>query len=216
MAGSGHDKAKWMVLDGDGKQKHVSGSLKPQELVAKLKKGNHSWDSKLYPVVREEYGGLCVLECKECKQPLSANNPSKSFKDHTCKPHNLAKAVAMRASPPASPTTRGAARRMREEDEGAQAMGSSMTPPKRARESTLDSFTVRPVQLEQVHRMLSAHVTTAAAERNWSAWARTYTSLRNALSKETAEKLVYTKANMPASWYSPAATGAAATAAVAE
>jgi hypothetical protein len=146
-----------MVLDGDGKQKHVSGPLKPQDLLAKLKTGTHPWDGKLVPLIRVEYGGLCVLECKACRQPLSANNPSKSFREHKCKGHNLAKAAAMRASPRASPTTRGATRR-REEDEGAQAMGSSMTPPKRARESTLDSFAVRPVQLEQVHRMLAIHV----------------------------------------------------------
>jgi len=75
------EKQKWMVLDGDGKQKHVGGALKPHELLAKLKKGSHPWDCQLYPVIRE-YGGVCVLECKQCKQPLSANNPSKSFKDH--------------------------------------------------------------------------------------------------------------------------------------
>jgi hypothetical protein len=33
-----------------------------------------------------------------------------------------------------------------------------MTPPKRARESTLDRFAVRPVQLEQVHCMLAIHI----------------------------------------------------------
>ena len=86
-----------MVLDGDGKQKYVSGPIKPQELLAKLKKASHPWDGKLCPVVREEYGGLCVLECKECRQPLSANNPSKFFKDHTCKPHNLAKVPTVKA-----------------------------------------------------------------------------------------------------------------------
>ena len=42
----------------------------------------------------------------------------------------------------------------------------------------------------------SAHVTTAATERNWSAWGRTYTGARNAPGIETAEKLVYIKANM--------------------
>ena len=50
-----------MVLDGDGKRKHVSGPFKPQELLTKLKKGTHPWDGKLHPVVRKEYGGLCVL-----------------------------------------------------------------------------------------------------------------------------------------------------------
>eukprot|EP00983_Pelagomonas_calceolata_P009841 318395-Pelagomonas_calceolata.AAC.13 len=68
-----------MVLDDNGKQKHVGGALKPHE------------------------------------QPLSANNPSKSFKDHKCKPKNLAKAAAMIISLPASPTTRGAVRRVQEE-----------------------------------------------------------------------------------------------------
>ena len=59
-----------------------------------------------------------------------------------------------------------------------------------------------PLLAFAAQKLLAAHVTTAAAERNWSAWARTYTSLRNALSQQTAEKLVYTKANMPSSWYS--------------
>eukprot|EP00983_Pelagomonas_calceolata_P040223 1137508-Pelagomonas_calceolata.AAC.3 len=57
----------------------------------------------------DEYGGLCVLECKDLKQPLSANTPSK------CKPQKLAKAAAMRISPLASPTTRGALHPMQEE-----------------------------------------------------------------------------------------------------
>ena len=51
------------------------------------------------------------------------------------------------------------------------------------------------------NKLLSAHATTGAAERNWSAWGRTYISLRNRLNIETAEKLVYTKANMPEEWY---------------
>ena len=52
------------------------------------------------------------------------------------------------------------------------------------------------------NKLLSAHVTTAAAERNWSAWGRTYTSLRANLSLESAEKMIYVKANMPKEWYS--------------
>ena len=62
-----------MVLDGDGKQKFVLGPLKPQELLAKLKKGTHPCDGKLCPVVREEYGGLCVQgmqAASQCKQPF--------------------------------------------------------------------------------------------------------------------------------------------------
>jgi hypothetical protein len=40
------------------------------------------------------------------------------------------------------------------------------------------------------------HASTAEAERNWSAWGQVYTSLRNRLGLETAEKMVYVLANM--------------------
>ncbi|KAJ9507484.1 hypothetical protein QJQ45_006491 [Haematococcus lacustris] len=44
-------------------------------------------------------------------------------------------------------------------------------------------------------RLLSVHVSTAAAERNWSVWTSIYrNALRNSLSVEQAEKLVYVKA----------------------
>jgi len=49
------------------------------------------------------------------------------------------------------------------------------------------------------NKLLSAHATSAAAERNWSAWGHIYTPLCNSLSIETAEKMVDIKANMPAS-----------------
>ena len=52
------------------------------------------------------------------------------------------------------------------------------------------------------NKLQSAHTTTAAAERNWSAWGRTYTSLHANFSLETAEKAVYVKAKMPEKWYS--------------
>ena len=52
------------------------------------------------------------------------------------------------------------------------------------------------------NKLLSAHATSCAAERNWSAWGRIYTSLRNSLGIQTAEKLVFVKANMPEEWYS--------------
>lgn len=57
-----------------------------------------------------------------------------------------------------------------------------------------------PLLATAAQKLLSAHVTTAAAERNWSAWGRTYTSLRNTLSIQTAERLIYVKANMPSEW----------------
>ena len=44
-------------------------------------------------------------------------------------------------------------------------------------------------------KLLSVHVTSAAAERNWSAWGRIYTNIRNRLGIDTARKMVYIKAN---------------------
>ena len=38
-------------------------------------------------------------------------------------------------------------------------------------------------------------MTTAAAERNWSTWGRTYINTRNRLGLLVAEKLIYVKAN---------------------
>ena len=58
-----------------------------------------------------------------------------------------------------------------------------------------------PLLAVVANKLLSAHATTAAAERNWSARGRTYDSLRNRLCIETAEKMVYVKANMPKQWY---------------
>jgi hypothetical protein len=45
-------------------------------------------------------------------------------------------------------------------------------------------------------RLISMHAAIAAAVRNLSAWGRTYTSLRNRLSLEAAQKMVYVKANI--------------------
>ena len=52
------------------------------------------------------------------------------------------------------------------------------------------------------NKLLSAHTTTVAAERNWSAWGRTYNSLCAGLSLDEAAKMIYVKANMPKKWYS--------------
>ncbi|KAJ9510834.1 hypothetical protein QJQ45_027759 [Haematococcus lacustris] len=53
-----------------------------------------------------------------------------------------------------------------------------------------------PILAKAAVRLLSVHVSTAAAERNWSVWTSIYrNALRNKLSVEQAEKLVYVKAN---------------------
>jgi len=113
-----------MKLDGQGKQKHMGQGLTPQELHHTLTKGkSKKWEEKFRAAIREDCGGLCVLVCKECNAVMSANNPSKSFNSHKCSGAALAKAEALRESPPASPTTRGQVR-SREED----AAGTSMEP----------------------------------------------------------------------------------------
>ncbi|KAJ9531250.1 hypothetical protein QJQ45_006692 [Haematococcus lacustris] len=53
-----------------------------------------------------------------------------------------------------------------------------------------------PILAKAAVRLLSVHVSAAAAERNWSVWTSIYrNALRNKLSVEQAEKLVYVKAN---------------------
>ncbi|KAJ9507150.1 hypothetical protein QJQ45_004859 [Haematococcus lacustris] len=53
-----------------------------------------------------------------------------------------------------------------------------------------------PILAKAAVRLLSVHVSTAAAERNWSVWTSIYRNgLRSKLSVEQAEKLVYLKAN---------------------
>ena len=47
-------------------------------------------------------------------------------------------------------------------------------------------------------RLMSCHASSCAADRNWSAWGCTYTSLRNRLSKEKAEQLILVKPHMAA------------------
>ncbi|KAJ9505751.1 hypothetical protein QJQ45_029258, partial [Haematococcus lacustris] len=44
-------------------------------------------------------------------------------------------------------------------------------------------------------KLLAVHVTSAASERNWSAWGRLYTAARNRLGMERAKKLIFIKAN---------------------
>ncbi|KAJ9534759.1 hypothetical protein QJQ45_013120 [Haematococcus lacustris] len=48
-------------------------------------------------------------------------------------------------------------------------------------------------------RLLAMHVTTAAAERNWSSWGNTYNAGRSQLNVPTAENMVFIKANIPSS-----------------
>jgi hypothetical protein len=48
-----------------------------------------------------------------------------------------------------------------------------------------------PMFAKAAVRLLSVHVTSAAAERNWSAWGRIYSNNRNRLGLETARKMVF-------------------------
>jgi hypothetical protein len=61
------------------------------------------------------------------------------------------------------------------------------------------AFEKYPIMAQAAQRLLSAHATTAAAERNWSAWGRVYSSTRSRMRIKTAEKLIYIKCNMDTS-----------------
>ncbi|KAJ9509715.1 hypothetical protein QJQ45_011288 [Haematococcus lacustris] len=64
---------------------------------------------------------------------------------------------------------------------------------------SFEARTFVPYCSEAAGRLLSMHVTTAAAERNWSSWGNTYDAGRAQLGIESAEKMVYIKANIPTS-----------------
>ena len=45
-------------------------------------------------------------------------------------------------------------------------------------------------------RLLSLHASSCSAERNWSAWVRSFVPLRNRLSHAVAEKMIFIKGNL--------------------
>ncbi|KAJ9509496.1 hypothetical protein QJQ45_001960 [Haematococcus lacustris] len=52
-----------------------------------------------------------------------------------------------------------------------------------------------PLLAVAASRLLGVHATSAASERNWSAWGRLFTSARTRLTLERAKMLIYIKAN---------------------
>eukprot|EP00983_Pelagomonas_calceolata_P081250 1155501-Pelagomonas_calceolata.AAC.2 len=59
MSTSNENKSGWCSMTMESRSK-LGGALKPHELSAKLKKGSHPWDGKLYPVIRNEWWGVCA------------------------------------------------------------------------------------------------------------------------------------------------------------
>lgn len=55
-----------------------------------------------------------------------------------------------------------------------------------------------PLFAKAAQRLLSVHVTSAAAERNWSVWGQVYHPLRNAMGVETASKIIFCRGKMMA------------------
>ena len=52
-----------------------------------------------------------------------------------------------------------------------------------------------PLLAKAARILLSAHATTAAAERNWSMWGRHFTSGRSSMKVATAQRLIYVSSN---------------------
>jgi len=153
---------------------------------------------------------------------LSPANPSMTLARHMCPSAALAAARKRRASN-ADPSEQ----LQQQEEEEVDCIGQ---PQQKKHKQSIPEFAVTAAQQLQIiepvkpdfvrnfrlckaakqfpllsvaaNKLLSAHATSAAAERNWSAWGRTYSPLRNSLSIETAEKMVHVKANMPTAWYS--------------
>ena len=63
----------------------------------------------------------------------------------------------------------------------------------------MDASEQFPLLSRAAHGLLGLHVTTPAAERNWSAWGRVYDSgLRSRLGVKTATNLVQIKSDLRA------------------
>ncbi len=74
-----------MKLGDDGKQLYVQGRCTPAELLKNLtSSGRKKWESRFVAVIKEYYGGLVVLLCKECEINLSPANPLMTLARHTC------------------------------------------------------------------------------------------------------------------------------------
>jgi len=137
---------------------------------------------------------------------MSANNPSKSFTTSAPEQRWPRQKHCVRALQPAPPHAGKCAAGRRMEQGPAWSQLPRSLGPWTALQSSLQSlskFTACqkfPLLATAAQRLLSTHVTTAAAERIWSAWWRTLTDLCNNLSIETVEKLIYVKANMPSEW----------------
>jgi hypothetical protein len=70
-----------LALDSDGMQPHLHGRYPPQDLLAKLRNKPGFWRDRFDPVIDPD-NGMCMFECKGCKQLISVANPSGS-----CNPH---------------------------------------------------------------------------------------------------------------------------------
>jgi len=169
------------------------------------------WSQYFYPAfMPNEPDGPVYLICKACNLNLSAANPSDTLK-HTqngrCKGPPAATTTTLNhaSSGPSVASSSGqtgirdfqpsAGQIKAAKDELAMYFYTSETPFGRVENVHLrKAFSLLRVQA--AIRLLSAHVTTAAAERNWSAWGRLYQGgQRSRMAIETAAALIYVKGN---------------------
>ena len=64
---------QWMSLGEDGMQPHMGARFRPGVLHSKLAKSKTKWQSVFTAIMKPECGGLCVLECKRCKNVSPVN-----------------------------------------------------------------------------------------------------------------------------------------------
>eukprot|EP00983_Pelagomonas_calceolata_P086296 1156729-Pelagomonas_calceolata.AAC.2 len=103
MADVMEGEADWMKLDKEGKQSYLTDCCTPAYILSKLTKGApKKWESVFKALIQPECGGLCVLECKRCKDNVSPGDPSQAAQRHKCKAEALA-AAGVRSSPRKQP-----------------------------------------------------------------------------------------------------------------
>eukprot|EP00983_Pelagomonas_calceolata_P002292 78007-Pelagomonas_calceolata.AAC.1 len=142
----GGPKRMKIALAKDGTQSHVQGRATPADLFKRLTKGGQkAWNDQFVAKIQPECGGLCVLECKQCKADLSPANPAETRRRHVCKASALAAAGVDSSS-------RKQAREQEQEEE-VDCIGQP-----KPKKHKMSAFSVSPSQHKQFHRLFAIHI----------------------------------------------------------
>ncbi len=181
---------EWMVLDKEGKQPMLGQRYKPDALYLNL------------GIIRTPYGKLSAKHKEEVLMLVVRLNGGRGDSNVIAAVRKELMELDMGHWPEVADVARHFVKRDYNADSAKLQIIVSPKPDSLRNFWLTKANKLFPLFAVAANKLLSARATSCAAERNWSTWGRIYTSLRNKLDLETAEKLVHVKANMPEEWYS--------------